>query len=125
MACTTHAQCNQGTCFNNACLCYPEFVEYQDVPCVYHQLSSVVATCLSIFFGPTGADWFYLSCGQASYIAGGLVKACVGPLLGALLGHTFNERLAIALCWWVLTWLFDVVRLMARVFPDGNSVALF
>jgi len=107
----------------------------------YERKSKLVAFLLSFFLGYLGADWFYLSQGQAGYIVAGLIKlffpllsccfaaccgfACAGASRTPEVGHcgavgvTACNGLIITI-WYGVDW----IRILADSFYDGNGEEL-
>jgi hypothetical protein len=123
--CTTHGDCGEGACLYHACVCDPQWLQSRNHVCDYQQLRWHAAFLMSFFLGPTGADWFYLSRGQALYIFMGVFKMFAGPLLTVLVSNDAKTRLIFLVLWLVTVWLFDVVRLLLCAFPDGNGMPLY
>ena len=73
--------------------------------CSYQQEGKVKMFLVSFFVGWTGADWFILAKGHASYIVAGVFK------LITFGGFTI---------WWTVDW----IRILCNAFPDGNGVGI-
>ena len=76
--CNITADCNNGVCNNKTCACSKGYVDRSNISCIYQQKEKLTAFLLSFLIGTTGADWFYLSCGNGGYIAGGIFKLLTG-----------------------------------------------
>jgi len=113
--CNSQGDCGDGTCeigfkWNetltiNRCVCDDGFIHYEDQPCSYEKKSKLTAFLISFFLGEFGGDWFYLSDGSGSYIAGGIFKLLTLGGLGI---------------WWFVDW----IRILADTFYDGNGIEL-
>jgi hypothetical protein len=142
LTCTTDANCNQGTCKNSLCRCANGYISYNNTVCSYQQKQQLTAFCLSFLIGSVGADWFYLSCGNGGYIAGGIFKLLSG-IIGILapccmcgFGFLRSDKakvggfLAVLICcaisalmqscWWLADW----IRIIVGTFKDGNGQSL-
>ncbi len=130
--CPPHSQCVSGEC-----QCVRGWTTWKDgVPCSYEQKSKLAAFVLSFLLGNFGADWFYLSQGNAVYILAGVFKllmacgcccslfrtcgdkddgfsACCGCISGLL---SFGGGI-----WWLVDW----IRILVDAFPDGNGAPLY
>jgi hypothetical protein len=63
--CTNTRTCNNGTCTDKKCVCFPGYVTFgKGGACSYKQKEKLTAFLLSFFIGNTGADWFYLASNQ-------------------------------------------------------------
>jgi hypothetical protein len=125
--CYQSSECGEGTCYAGACVCYPQYTQQgSGEACDYLQLAWSTALWLSLCFGATGADWFFLSRGNPFYIFGGIVKFFGGPVIAlAVANNTFRSRIIVCALWYTCAWLFDVLRLLSCNFPDGNGVQLY
>jgi len=95
-----------GICTNFQCFCDSGFVSrYADQPCQYSQKSQTIAFIISFIVGSFGADWFYLSSGNAGYIVAGVFKLITLGGCGI---------------WWLVDW----IRVLTDGFPDGNGFGL-
>ena len=72
--CDDNANCNNGHCVNQTCVCDSGYKTLTDKLCGYKQREKVTAFLISIFVGVTGADWFYLARGNIAYIVAGVFK---------------------------------------------------
>ena len=66
--CNQTSECHHGECSNEICVCASGYVTYGSTACDYKQSNKLTAYLLSFFVGNFGADWFYLSRGNAGYI---------------------------------------------------------
>ena len=109
--CTSNLFCIHGVCDRNqstpVCVCDRGWVLARDGSglCTYQQKSKLAAFLLSFFVGGFGADWFYLSVGNAGYIVAGVFKLLTLGGIGI---------------WWLVDW----IRILTNSFPDGQGVAL-
>ena len=76
--CVEHNLCNHGKCIllgsNISCRCDKPYVDHAGQACAERGKSKLVAFLLSFFAGGLGADWFYMSSGDTSYIFIGCIK---------------------------------------------------
>jgi hypothetical protein len=117
-SCRALGYCNSGSCRllpdqRVSCTCSPPFVDSAAGLCSVRGKSKAVAVLLSLFFGWSGADWFYLGGGDPWYILGGLLKLATfaipalwlfGPAIKLLdsawpVGFAFSVT---NLTWWYL-----------------------
>lgn len=106
--CTNDLSCVQGVCgFNQTCICNRGYTLARDGnnQCTYQKKSKLAAFLLSFFIGGLGADWFYLSVGNAGYIVAGVFKLLTLGGLGI---------------WWLVDW----IRVLTNAFLDGQGVDL-
>ncbi|CAF1036800.1 unnamed protein product [Adineta steineri] len=109
--CTTSTDCGQGICNTNTtpalCICNRGWSLARDGSnqCTYQQRSKLAAFLLSFFLGGLGADWFYLSVGNAGYIVAGVFKLLTLGGIGI---------------WWLVDW----IRILTNSFLDGQGVGL-
>lgn len=109
--CVTSADCLQGICNTNTtpavCICVRGWTYGRDgaTQCSYQQKSKLAAFLLSFFLGGLGADWFYLSVGNAGYIVAGVFKLLTLGGIGI---------------WWLVDW----IRILTNAFLDGQGVGL-
>lgn len=109
--CSSNLNCIHGICDRNrtipVCICDRGWVLARDDSglCTYQQKSKLAAFLLSFFVGGFGADWFYLSVGNAGYIVAGVFKLLTLGGIGI---------------WWLVDW----IRLLTNSFPDGQGIAL-
>lgn len=62
--CILDSSCNHGKCTNTTCVCDAQFATLDDKVCSYERKNEGTALLMTLFLGWSGADWFYLSCGQ-------------------------------------------------------------
>ena len=84
--CIKNQLCNNGQCvkispMKTSCICFRPFVDFQGHPCKEKGSSKLVAFLLSFFVGGFGADWFYLSRGDADFIIIGILKCFITGIL--------------------------------------------
>ena len=85
--------------------------------------SKLAAFLLSFFLGGFGADWFYLSRGDITYIMVGIIKLL-------LIGYQEGMEKCFGPCSWIvglgviLWWVVDWARVLTNNFPDGNGLEL-
>jgi TM2 domain-containing membrane protein YozV len=109
--CVTNIDCVQGICNTNAsfpvCICNRGWGLARDGSniCTYQKKSKLAAFLLSFFLGGLGADWFYLSVGNAGYIVAGVFKLLTLGGIGI---------------WWLVDW----IRILTNSFLDGQGVGL-
>ena len=107
--CTNDLDCIQGICGANRtnCICNRGYALARDGSnqCTYQQRSKLAAFLLSFFIGGLGADWFYLSVGNAGYIVAGVFKLLTLGGIGI---------------WWLVDW----IRVLTNAFLDGQGVGL-
>ena len=137
----------------NQCQCEETYISLEK-PCDYKQKRQLVAFLLSLFLGPFGADWFYLSQNRAPYIGIGVTKllfsiwpivlCCTATCSTCMAGRfRMNYELRMnSTCVTILGcciccicvililgpgvwWIADFARILAGTFPDGNSQDLF
>lgn len=138
--CVCNSDCNNhGQCINSACVCDNGYITYDSGACNYKQKEKLTAFLLSFLIGATGADWFYLSNGNAGYIVAGVFKlltglvCCIEPFfvccmksdngrgVVAIAGMIIMTIIVLANAIWVLA---DWIRVLAGTFPDGNGLSL-
>merc|ERR1711994_1032103 len=144
--CGKHGECefsqyNATVISSGFCECEEGYIHWGKEPCAYEQKSKLTAFLLSFFLGYLGADWFYLSQGQAGYIVAGIIKlffpvitcccaaccgfACAGasrtPEVGGAMATaaTACNGLIITI-WYGVDW----IRVLADAFYDGNGEEL-
>lgn len=130
--CPSHSQCVSGVCE-----CVKGWTTWKDgVPCSYEQKSKLTAFILSFLLGNFGADWFYLSQGDAGYIVVGIVKllmvcGCCSSIFQACSkrngeSSTFFACISILVsCGGGIWWLVDWIRILVDGFSDGNGAPLY
>ena len=83
--CRTQELCNHGECIltNNiiSCKCFKPFVYHHGEPCKEEGKSKLAAFLLSFFAGGFGAEWFYLSGGDSSFIIIGMLKIFITTII--------------------------------------------
>ncbi|UJR10805.1 hypothetical protein I4U23_014993 [Adineta vaga] len=109
-SCVSNSDCgSNGICAVATSTCNCTTAGYVTVesnkPCAYKQKEKLVAFLLSLLLGAVGADWFYLSAGNAGYIVAGVFKLLTFGGFGI----------------WALV---DWIRVLTDSFPDGHGVAL-
>ena len=133
------ASCGMGDCrprrtgYGKECVCDSRWMDKDGEPCAYQAKSKLVAFLLSFFLGGLGADWFYLSCGNAGYIVGGIAKIIfvwILPVCGkALMSSGEGAAMCGGCCLCIvpgLIWaLADWIRVVDNSFPDGNGMPLY
>ena len=74
--CENNKDCNFGRCSDNkTCECFPGYINDScNKICNYEQKETLDTILMSIFLGPFGGDWFYLSRGNGLYIFIGFIK---------------------------------------------------
>jgi len=105
--------CGLGTCVefplslgslpSPICICTKPYISTINSKCSYTGKSKLAAFLLSFFVGGLGVDWFYLSTGDAGYIAAGIFKLI-----------TFSGLVI----WWLVGW----IRILADAFSDGMGM---
>lgn len=140
--CHLDAECGNGKCINSTiCECSRGWITNEKdigttAPCNYEQRSKKTAFFLSLFLGEFGADWFYLSRSNLTYILIGVLKLLLGCLSGiawslARFGTSSESNkmkirningciTLLVLTWWIVDW----ARILGNRFPDGNSTGL-
>jgi len=131
--------CGMGRCMpdrtgaGKECVCDFKWIDDKDEPCAYQAKSKLVAFLLSFFLGGLGADWFYLSCGTAGYIVGGIAKIIFSFILPGCGKALMSAGEAAAVCggcclcvmpgfiWWCVDW----IRVVNNSFYDGMGMPLF
>ena len=107
--CTNDLFCVQGICPANQTICICNrgytFDRENGIKCTYQKKSKLAAFLLSFFIGGLGADWFYLSAGNAGYIVAGVFKLLTLGGIGI---------------WWLVDW----IRILTNAFFDGKGVDL-
>ena len=88
--CIENQLCNHGQCINigsmkTSCKCFKPFVDHEGQPCKEEGKSKLVAFLLSFFVGGFGADWFYLSRGDAGFVIIGILKCLITGVLPFLI----------------------------------------
>lgn len=107
--CTTDEECGYGLCdfVRFKCTCDDKYVHVDGwnntIYCNYKTKSKVTGFILSLLLGELGIDWFYVSCGKAGYIIGGIFKLLTVGGFGI---------------WWLVDW----IRMVAGGFRDGNGI---
>lgn len=104
-SCQSDADCNNGKCNTNICVCLTGYVTFKNDTCNYKQKEKLTTFLLSFIVGGLGVDWFYLAEGNSGYIAAGVFKLLTGGGFGI---------------WYMVDW----IRVLADAFKDGNGVAL-
>ena len=90
--CMDYNFCNYGKCVllinkNVSCKCDKPYVDHAGQFCVVKGKSKLTAFLLSFLCGGLGADWFYMSSGDATFICVGIIKVfmfTIFPLCFAL-----------------------------------------
>ena len=132
-------ECHHGDIVDTVCECDSDY--YGDT-CDYQKRKQSLAFVASLFGGFFGADWFYLSRGDAVWIIIGVFKClCTLGFISGFLTIKYTE-LAGSKYNWVITicimacivclpvtliwWLVDWIRLASNEcqFPDGNDICL-
>ena len=126
--CIKNQLCNNGQCvkispMKTSCICFKPFVDFQGHPCKEKGSSKLVAFLLSFFVGGFGADWFYLSRGDADFIIIGILKCFITGILPFFLFCCGMSCYAInpdedGVFWWV--GLFCVTPLLALLIITGS-----
>merc|ERR1711997_147906 len=130
--CGKHGECNATVISSGFCECEEGYIHWEGEPCAYEQKSKLTAFLLSFFLGILGADWFYLSQGQAGYIVAGLIKlffpvitCCCAACCGGLAGELGAKGVAACNGLIVTIWYFvDWIRILVDSFNDGNGEEL-
>jgi TM2 domain-containing membrane protein YozV len=109
-SCTSNSQCGEnGVCSTSTSTCNCSKTGYVTIdenrPCAHEQKKKLTAFLLSFLIGGVGADWFYLSAGNAAYIVAGVLKLLTAGGFGI----------------WALV---DWIRIVTDAFLDGQGVAL-
>lgn len=145
LGCNNDNDCNHGYCYKlgtpNVCICDEKYVDEQ---CDYKLRNQHDALAVSLATGYLGIDWFYLSRGDASYIAIGCIKLLF--LLSIFICYyilRFTKVAGSDRYNWVATiaiftpmimlptvfvwWLADWTRIIAGTcnFKDGNGYCLY
>ena len=153
-ACTDSKECNNGLCILSKCVCTSGYTNFNGSICTYKQKEKLTAFLLSFFIGPTGADWFYLACGNRNYIVGGVFKLLTGFFfiggmcflccsalctglaffqfegkrffqIGGMVFGVFITFLMVLCSLANSIWvLVDIIRIATGSFNDGNGISL-
>jgi len=153
LTCTDSSECHHGKCepkvdvingtgiTTNVCECDQGYIADEDgTPCVVQQPDKLTAFLLSLFLGTVGADWFYLSNGDAGYVVAGIGKLfmtfgnccsyCCAACAGICGEHLQSKAVILCLgcmpCFFGLGssiwWLVDWIRILCDAFADSNGV---
>merc|ERR1719369_1013917 len=105
------------------------------VYCIYKAKKKLTTFLLAFLVGGTGADWFYLSCGNGLFIFAGIMKilvlCCMPACLQATLGAGGREMGALVLlgccaCLGGISWyIADWAMILTNQRTDGNGMGLF
>ena len=150
--CIKNQLCNNGQCvkispMKTSCICFRPFVDFQGHPCKEKGSSKLVAFLLSFFVGGFGADWFYLSRGDADFIIIGILKCFITGILPFFLfccgmscyaiyqdrQHWFwdgmmclSPLLALPISTGSIWWLVDWIRIISGSWEkDGMDLFLY
>eukprot|EP00092_Neocalanus_flemingeri_P039788 GFUD01043331.1.p1 GENE.GFUD01043331.1~~GFUD01043331.1.p1 ORF type:complete len:158 (-),score=26.49 GFUD01043331.1:116-589(-) len=116
--CLDQGTCRQPSSTSNSCICVAPYIDQQGedsvifenriiiIACNYEAKRKLVTFLISFLLGGIGADWFYLSSGDAGYIVAGIFKLLTCGGFGI---------------WYVVDW----IRVLVGTFGDGNGMELF
>lgn len=114
--CTLGTPCGNGRCWSDSdsyndnsthyCQCFENYITVAGPGvCQYHQISTLVAFMVAVFFGMCGAEWCLIAQGNGLYIFLGFLKAL-----------TFGG----CFIWYFL----DIILIYLGALPDGNGEPL-
>jgi len=124
----------QGSCQNGACVCMAIYAGYD---CSHLRSSQGVSFILSFFFGPSGADRFYLGYyGLGAFKLVLTLLICTLPFLPALIVHIIDRDSEFAgyitaslFCTFLLAtfiwWMVDWIMIVTGVMVDSLGYALY
>jgi len=135
--------CNMGMCVvimeEEMCNCMSPYInEEKDGTteyCVYKAKKKLTAFLLAILVGGTGADWFYLSCGDGLFIFAGIMKifftCCLPTCLQSVLLNGSDDGGAMVIigccvCCGIMGWyITDWVMVLTDQRTDGTGMGLY